>query len=202
MSCAPSPLVISFYTVDTPYQREVENLISSCHRYGIEYHVEGLTSRGSWILNVAMKPEFICEKMLAFQRPVFWVDADAVFKKKPAWEQFGRYDLAVREMEAHPDDPYLKLAAGSLFFNYNPTMIRFVREWVELCQAKIREDIAHLFYLDQSSLLQMVQRHREINIGALPIAYCKVFDSPTDQIDPDEVVIEHYQASRRFLDCI
>lgn len=65
------PLVISFYTENTPYQLEVLALISSCNELGIEAEIEGVPSEGSWERNCALKPFFIRKKLLEKKRPVF-----------------------------------------------------------------------------------------------------------------------------------
>ena len=41
------PIIICFYTIDTPYQQEVLNLINSCEKYQLENSIEGKPSRGS-----------------------------------------------------------------------------------------------------------------------------------------------------------
>lgn len=197
-----NPLVISFFTVDTPYQEEVKRLIESCQQFDIDHHIEGLKSNGSWLRNVAMKPAFIAEKLMQFRRPLFWVDADGSFVNKPQFEQFQEFDVAVREVEAYRDDPWMKLRAGSIFINYNPKMVQFVKDWVQVCKDKIKEDIVNLFFIDQTSLLHMIEHTQGLKVGNLPIGYCKVFDAPAEQIDPSTVVIEHYQASRRLKDLI
>ena len=193
-----APLVISFFTLETPYEEEVEKLIDSCQRFNIEHHIEGVLSKGSWLRNVAMKPQFICDKLLEFKRPLFWVDADAIFQKKPTFELFHQYDVAVREMAAYANDRWLKLAAGSIFLNYNPQMCQFARDWAQASREKVKEDIVNLFYLDQTSLLETLENHSHLKIGKLPTSYCKIFDEE----DSSDVVIEHYQASRRFIDLI
>jgi hypothetical protein len=201
MSYLSRPIVISFYTVDTPYQLEVLNLIQSCQQFDVDHCIEGKESRGSWERNVAMKPGFIRDKLVELKRPVFWVDADAAFLKQPDFEQFLPFDLCVREMKAFQDDRRFKLNAAALFFNYNEKMLGFLDEWTELCEKKIAENIQNLLYLDQTSLLEMIERRRDLSLHFLPIAYCKVFDF-SDLIDPQEVVIEQYQASRRFRNLV
>ncbi len=202
MKSALTPLVISFFTVDTPYQEEAERLIASCQDFGLEHHVEGIKSKGSWLRNMAMKPQFIAEKLLQFKRPLFWVDADGAFKNKPQFEQFQEFDVAVREVDAYRDDPRMKLHAGSIFINYNSRMVQFVKDWLQVCADKINKDIFHLFFLDQTSLLHMIEHTQGLKVEKLPIGYCKVFDAPAEPIDPSSVVIEQYQASRRLKDLI
>jgi hypothetical protein len=191
------PLVVSYYTKNTPYQLEVMALIASCNEHGIEAEIEGIPSAGSWELNCAIKPFFIRKKLLEKRRPIFWVDADAIFRKKPDFSSMFHSDLALREMKRFSDDRRFKYASGSLFFNYTPRGIEFVDKWCEYCQQKI-DGKENLEFLDQVSLVDLLERGEQVRVFSLPISYAKIFDVDAQEIDPKEIVIEHYQASRRF----
>ena len=153
------PLVISFYTENTPYQLEVLALISSCNELGIEAEIEGVPSEGSWERNCALKPFFIRKKLLEKKRPVFWVDADAVFRKRPDFSFLRHSDLSFREMKRFSHDPRFRYCAGSLFFNYTPRGLQFVDKWCESCQQKI-DGNKNLEYLDQLTLVDLVDERR------------------------------------------
>lgn len=191
------PLVVSFYTEDTPYQLEAMSLIASCNAFGIEAEVEGVPSEGSWERNCAIKPFFIRKKLMEKKRPIFWVDADAVFKKLPDFSPLAQSDLAFREMKRFSHDRRFKYFSGSLFLNYTARGIEFADKWCQHCQQKIdrKEDLQ---FLDQISLVDLIERGEPVKVYPLPIAYSKVFDIDAQEIAPQEIVIEHYQASRRF----
>ena len=109
------PLVVSFYTENTPYQVEVLHLIESCKKFGIESDIVGVPSRGSWEQNCAFKPFFIRDKLKQIQRPLFWIDADAIFKKHPDFSPLLHADIALREMKRFFSDRKFRLFSGSLF---------------------------------------------------------------------------------------
>jgi hypothetical protein len=191
------PLVISFYTENSPYQLEAMSLIASCNSHNIEIEVEGIASEGSWERNCAIKPFFIRKKLLEKKRPIFWVDADAVFKKKPDFFSMSHSDLAFREMKKFSDDRRFKFFSGSLFLNYTRRGLEFVDKWCEYCQLRIdkKEDLQ---FLDQISLVDLIEQGEQVRVFSLPIAYAKIFDIDAQEINPEEIVIEHYQASRRY----
>lgn len=193
------PLVITYYTEETAYQLEVLGLIASCEKHGVEIHVTALPSLGSWESNCAMKPRFIRDKLLEHQRSVFWVDADALFRKTPDFDWLSACDVSVLEIMECPD-PRLRYRAGSIFVNYTEQGIRFANEWVEYCQGKIdrNEEIA---YLDQYSLCEVLADRPEMKMLRLPLSYCKVFDDQTTLSEKD-VVIEMFQASRRLREWV
>jgi hypothetical protein len=191
------PLVVSFYTENTPYQLEALALIASCNALGIEAEVEGIPSEGSWERNCAIKPFFIRKKLMEKKRPIFWVDADAVFKKNPDFSFMSQSDVAFRQMKRFSNDNRFKYFSGSLFLNYTASGLEFVEKWCAYCQQKIDEN-RDLQFLDQISLVDLIDRGEQVKVLSLPIAYSKVFDIDADEITPEEVVVEHYQASRRF----
>lgn len=194
-----SPLVISYYTVNTAYQLEVLGLIASCEEHGVEIDVVPVPSLGSWERNCAMKPRFIRDKLLEHQRPVFWIDADALFRKPPQFSFLLEHDVSVLEIMECPDRR-LRYRASSFFVNYTEEGIRFANDWVEYCQDKIdrQEEIA---FLDQYSLCDLFEGRPNMKRLRMPLQYCKVFDDQTTLEDRD-VVIEMFQASRRLRDLI
>jgi hypothetical protein len=191
------PLVVSFYTENTPYQLEALSLIASCKELGIEAEIEGVPSEGSWDRNCAIKPFFIRKKLLEKKRPIFWVDADAVFKKCPDFSLMTHSDLAFREMKRFSQDRRFKYATGSLFLNYTQAGMKFADDWCEHCQKKI-DSQENLELLDQVSLVDLIERGEPMKLFSLPISYAKVFDIDALEIDESEIVIEHFQASRRY----
>ena len=192
-----TPLVISFYTENTPYQLEAMSLIASCNELGIEAEIEGLPSEGSWERNCAIKPFYIRKKLMEKKRPVFWVDADAIFKKKPDFSFLKGSDISFREMKRFSQDRRLKYASGSLFLNYTPRTLEFVDKWCDHCQGKIdREEKLEL--ADQIALIELIESGQLLKICPLPIPYCKVFDLDALEVDVEHIVIEHFQASRRY----
>ncbi|MES2122464.1 MAG: hypothetical protein V4492_06775 [Chlamydiota bacterium] len=191
------PIVVSFYTEGTPYQLEVMHLIESCTRHGIESSIVGVPSKGAWELNCAIKPFFIRDQLLEKKRPVFWVDADAVFKKRPDFSPMLHADLAFREMKRFSHDRRLKIFSGSMFVNYNPRTVKFVEEWCKYCEEQISSGV-DLQFLDQTSLIDLIDRGADIKLFSLPIPYSKVFDLDALEVQEHQIVVEHYQASRRY----
>ncbi len=192
-----TPLVVSFYTENSPYQLEARSLIASCCDHGIEAEIEAVPAVGSWDRNCAVKPFFMQKKLLEKKRPIFWVDVDAVFKKKPDFSQMLHADLAFREMKRFSKDRRFKYCSGSLFLNYTPRGIDFINKWCSYCQEEIDKK-GNLELLDQISLINLIERGEEVKVFSLPIAYAKIFDIDALEINPEDIVIEHDQASRRY----
>jgi hypothetical protein len=196
-----SPVIISFYTLDTPYEQEVLHLIDSCKQFSLPHHIKGVPSLGSWERNCAYKPTFILNTLNQLKKPVLWVDADAVFMKAPDFTLFSDCDCALRINPKVPEDHPERIYSGTVFVNYTPHGLTLIEQWQTECQN--RHHIAPLFlqlfgrdsyFWDHIALTDVLAKNKEAIIKNIPIAYCKIFDGDTNV----EAVIEHRQASRRF----
>ena len=100
-------------------------------------------------------------------------------------------------MKRFSQDRRLKYASGSLFLNYTPRTLEFVDKWCDHCQGKIdRKEKLEL--ADQIALIDLIESGQLLKIHPLPISYCKVFDLDALEVDSEHIVIEHFQASRRY----
>lgn len=199
MPNARTPLVVSFYTLHTPYQVEVRNLIASCEKWGIEHRVEGVKSMGSWELNCAYKAFFLREMLAALQRPLLWVDADAVFLRPIApLPQFAA-DLATRIEDALPLDHPSKVISGTLFVNATAAAMELLSLWTHECARALLDAKRELEFWDQVALRDAIfHRSHRARVESLPLEYTKIFGHINDLRYVSEPVIEHFQASRRY----
>lgn len=194
-----APVIVSFYTLNTPYEQEVQGLIESCKKWGLEYCIEGLPSRGSWAKNCGVKPLYIQQKLQTLQRPLLWIDADAAILQKPDFSFLKGYDLSARLVPFLPWKNPSKLMSGTVFFNYTEKSLNIVRRWVRLCAKRLASDPDHW---DQAALRDIVKREKKAKILPLPISYVKIYDLDVLFIEQSDVVIEHYQAARRLKNAI
>jgi hypothetical protein len=73
-----------------------------------------------------------------------------------------------------------------------------VNDWCSRSELLAEDDPPAFF--DQITLLHTLQNETEAQIGTLPLSYCRIFDFQLGQIAKEDIVIEQYQASRRFHD--
>jgi hypothetical protein len=193
------PTVISFYTTETLYQLEVQNLIASCQAFDLETSIEGMPSFGSWELNCAYKPFFIFQKLKSLQRPLLWVDADGVFVQKPSWLSCFSCDLATRIEAELPSDHASKVISSTIYVNYTDKSAHLLRLWADECQRQLLNSGRTEEFWDQVALRNvLLANESKAKIASLPLTYVKIFDHPHDQHQAPEPVIMHYQASRRL----
>lgn len=191
------PTIISFYTQDTLYEDEVQNLIASCEKFQLETAIEGVPSFGSWELNCAYKPFFIMKKMQELQTPLLWVDADAVFLKEPEILEEFQSDFSVRINTELEEDHPSRVASGTVYINYTEPGIEIVLKWAEECRRQLTDPQRTEEFWDQIALRNVLSVSKGV-ISSLPIPYIKIFDHPKQCfLEPDPVIM-HYQASRKF----
>ena len=192
------PLVISFYTKDTPYEEEVQNLLASCRRFDIEHSVQGIPSTGSWEMNCAFKPLFILQKLQEHKRPLLWVDADAVFvQKMQSLEVFSK-DVAVRMYEC-PDDHPSRIVSATVFVNATNNARNVVQLWAEECLFLLQDKERTKEMWDQDALRRVLfTKEHQADFASLPKEYSKIEGHPEDERDCPFPVIIQNQASRRY----
>lgn len=190
---AEFPLVVSYYTKDTLYQLEVQNLIASCEQWGLDHHIEPIASFGSWEGNCCFKPFFLLEKLQQFQRPLFWVDADGVFLKKPQWLEVFQKDAVVRIHDSLKDSHPSKVISASLFINATSGAVALLKAWGQGCVDAFSHPQRTEEVWDQMVLRDVILRGAAgAEIGVLPAEYLVIDEHSSS------TVIAQYQASRRF----
>ena len=188
------PLIVSYYTTGTGYEDEVKNLIDSCKKLDLQTDIVPIESKGSWDQNCCYKPEFLLEKLEQHQRPVVWVDADAIFLKDPSLFKSLECDIALRTYDDLPLEHPSKLITGTLYLAPNDKVRSLLIEWSTECQKMLQEGEQEVW--DQIALKRILLKRQDIELFPLPDSYCAIYDKT---LTPEgEAVILHYQASRLF----
>ncbi len=192
------PLVVSFYTLDTPYEEEVKYLQASCESFQIENQIEGIPSAGSWERNCAFKPIFILKKMEECQRPLLWVDADAVFIRPLENLSVFSADFAVRIYPC-PEDHPSKIVSATLFINNTEAARNLVYLWAKECLLMLEDKERVQEVWDQDALRRVLfTKAHKAQVVPLPVEYSKIVGHPGDEEECLDPVIIQNQASRRY----
>src|SRR5579872_3889653 len=186
------PIVVSYFTRNTLYEKDAEQLQLSCERAGLEYRIEGIDSFGKWHEHVCYKPHFILKMLQELKRPLLWVDADAEIVQKPPLPPTS--DLSLRIFDHFPPDHPSHLFAATIYCNYNPQTITLIEMWGNLCR-KGMEMNPSLEVSDQVFLKQALdQMSKQIQFTPLPAGFAALFDQ--DSLSLEQTYIVQYQASR------
>lgn len=173
--------VISYYTENTPYKQEAENLINSLLPYGIHYSVYPIKNKGDWVLNCGEKPSIIYRALEHLKEDVLFLDADAIVCR-----EIPELNYDVPGICWSGPEP-IRVASGTIFFPYNEASQNLLEDW-------IKEQEKYPNKYDQINLQSVLSRHKYINLSHEWVYINEKF-TPLNGQPP---IIKHTQASRRF----
>ncbi|MFV0430746.1 MAG: hypothetical protein ACK5MJ_01040 [Alphaproteobacteria bacterium] len=179
--------VISYHTSETIYRKGAQRLKESLDKLGIEHHIEEQSSQGSWEANCAKKSSFIYEEWKKSDKPVVWIDCDAIVQQYPIlFDYLDDIDFAIHKKQ------HWEFLSGTVFFNKSKAAERLLQQWVKNCQDEPRIwDQLHLDFAWHT-----VTQSYSLTTLWLPAAYTKIFDKHFDEGEAPKAIIEHFQASR------
>jgi len=178
----PYPTIISFYTRAWLYPNYAIKMRVACKVLGLEHHIVSREDAGGWVANTRMKPQFIYEAIQELQRPVLWIDVDGTILHIPELLREGYpFDFAARKMGKHRDRTW---QVGTLYFNYTPESLAFLKEW----NRKIVDDT----WSDELSLdelwLEQGEEIRNLRVGELPKEYFQMLRGDNSTPSPSSVI--------------
>ncbi|MGB7977964.1 MAG: putative nucleotide-diphospho-sugar transferase [Chlamydiales bacterium] len=181
--------LISFYTKNTIYEKEIEDLAASCQTLGIDHYIEAREDLGSWETNCSQKPLFIYECLQRFNEPLLWVDADGIAFQKPQLH-LGECDLGLYFNNKNT----LHARNATIYVSPTENAKAFLQLWYEtLLTLNARPN--RRLTPDQPVMISLIRKKTiPLKIGELPLAYMQIFDR--DKVPLDQTVILHFQASR------
>jgi hypothetical protein len=188
------PIIISHFTKNTPYEKEVVNLHKSLVKFNLEHHIQAINSLGSWRANSNWCITQIKNMLEKYPtRDILRVDCDAVIQKYPSLFTSRKFkaDVAAVIWENSKMCPGGELLGGTMFFANNKGTRELVNAWaLQNKKTPLKRNGDMLFDLLKNQYKDIVQFEK------LPLSYCCIFDLMKKEVG--EPVIEHFQASRRF----
>jgi len=181
--------IISFYTKDTIYEKEIEDLSASCKTLQLDHYIEARKDLGSWEKNCSQKPLFIYECLEKFNEPLLWIDSDGIALQKP------NLNLGVCDLGLYFNNYKMKHARNATIF-VSPTKAakEFMMLWYNTLQemnARPKKELTP----DQPVMNSLIRKKTvPLKIAKLPLEYMQIFDR--DEIPLEKTVILHFQASR------
>lgn len=178
------PVITSYYTKGTGYEKQVKELKTTLRRFNLENDVVGIKDRGSWHKNTYYKAQFVMRMMEKYpDRPIVFVDADAKMRCNPVL--FNNFDCDFACHFLHGKE----LLSGTLYLGNTKGSRFIVRKWIE------ENKLYPTTHMPQKNLRAVFNKHKDkIKWKELPVEYCMIFDSYfRNKANP---VIEHFQLSR------
>lgn len=194
--------IISYYTIDTPYEREAARLRQSIDKLGIEHNIVGLPSLGSWVENCAQKARFIKDRYEALGGDFWWFDADAELISHPEELSPEKVDLAA------PIRNRWNLNSSCVYFGNSSRTAELVELWTGYCET-------YPFVFDQLLLMfaaHNLQRGNGLKLLSLSDRYKKKYKAGAignfikiarEQLGlREKPIVRQYQASTRLKDAV
>ena len=186
-------LVVSCFTRNTPYSKEVERLISSLQKHKIGFCVYSQKDRGEWLQNCRYVPAAILFALMSQEHNVLWVDADAEFRGYPGWFETCEFDVAAHK-RLNPGGGF-HWNTGTLFYRNSEKVISWLQhqlESVDNFYSGIEGELHDTWWMMKNA------DKVDINLGAFPAEFSYIFDTKQPEELKVKPVIVHHQASRRL----
>ena len=187
------PVITSFYTEGTGYKQEADRLRKSLEALDdVEWFIDSVPNLGSWEKNASYKANFMRDMLDKFQRPVVWVDADAVVHSYPALFDEIEADIAAHYLTWNEFGRVMEggLRSGTLYLEPTEATNKLIKQWLENNQLKPNVSFP------QSNLHDAVEQTPELRVYKLPREYCCIVGWAEHY--HITAVVEHLQASRKF----
>lgn len=192
--------VISFYTIDTPYEQDADRLMRSLNKHDVQHYVRGVSLGGDWFDATRYKAEFIDECRRDMRGPLLWIDADAYVHAPLTYFDSLDADLGAHYFAGpswpHADErlPLDRLLSGTLYFGDTDNAAMLIDAWVSLNRVLDNRGIREGG--GQKNLWYLTTCMKDLRIARLPGEYCYVFDKPWAYPAGCNPIIEHLIASR------
>ncbi len=182
-------MFVSFYTQDNVYEKEVKHLIASCQKLGLSTDIVPIVSKGRWDENCSYKSHFLLKMLKKHQKPIVWIDADAIILQKPILFETLTCDIGVRILDLPFNNPS-KILSGTIYLNNTQNSHILLKLWGKENQELIKNKKSSW---DQIALKNALLKMDPFSLFPLPAEYCEIYDH---SFSKKESIILHYQASR------
>ena len=199
------PKLVSFYTLNTGYQREKDRLKNTARRFGYEVDFYEQEDNGSWRRNIHDRIRILRHFLNKYDDDILYIDCDAEMVQYPIlFDNWDKGDLGIVKIsrekyfggdwKQHWKEKYEYLG-GTMYFKNNQRTRALLDLWEKL-------DIPMETPLSQMTLHPAIERLKadgKLTVYELPPQYTQIFDIMAENGEP---VIEHFQASRRGVWCV
>ena len=188
------PIVIGYYTTNTPYELEARKLIVSLEACGYEHDLMPVDNLGSWQANTQFKAQVVEQMLLKHKRPILYLDVDAVMVQPPVILDNIECDIAA----VHYADS-TELLSGTVYFT--PASMPVVKRWQEI-NAQFPETLPDGRLAWDQRTLRMAILETKANFQELPQEYTWIVELTQKRFPGLAPVILHTRGALRFQDLI
>jgi hypothetical protein len=212
-------LVIGYYTPNQNYKQMAENMKASIEKQGLECYIEerpnALVASKQyplpmpWVANCAQCADFCLEMYLKFpDKHIWFLDADSEMFQFPSLllDSSLVFDISMPVLtNKYVTNEYV---SNSIIFKQSRQTLKVLKSWVEITHARVQKMMEGGYpppyrkAWDQQTLQDALEKNSRCRFMPLPLTYGKMTPTPKGEelmvgIDPNEIVIQQYQASRQ-----
>lgn len=191
------PLVIGFFTVNTPYEHEAETLKLSLQPHKYDHDIVGVPNLGSWQKNTQYKARFVMDMLNKHpSRSLLYLDVDCIMIQPPLVldDLNGSVDIAA----CHFADSN-ELMSGTVWFSNSGLCRHVVEKWIEF--NRLYPDVLpdkRTPAWDQRTLEMAIKSTPGTRFLELPQAYTYVTELTQKRFPNLVPVILHTRGAYRF----
>ncbi len=192
------PIVIAYFTVDTPYEAEAEVLKLSLESVGYSYLICGVQGLGSWQKNTQVKAYFI-QQMLGEQpgQPLLYLDVDAIMVQAPILLDGLQADIAAVHFAKRNE-----FLSGTLFLGNTERCLLVIREWININTRYPTTLPDGRLAWDQRTFKMAMDKVKDLNYVELPQEYTWITELTQRYAPGLAPVIMHTRGAKRFRNLI
>jgi hypothetical protein len=198
-------LIVAYYTKDTPYKAEAEQLAANLDDLGIPHRIQEVPNLGSWQANTQYKSRFIADILATSldQSSFVYLDVDAAILSCPTL----LYKLPSMDVDiAAARFGGVELLSGTVYFGCTQKTDEVVDGWIRLCEKYPKSFPAGVVKYhprggaawDQRMLSVAIDRTAGVRFHELPPEYCYIHDLSAKRYPDVKPIILHTAASRRY----
>jgi hypothetical protein len=189
-------MVVGYYTVNTPYEEEAQNLLNSLNKLGLNHDISGVKTLGSWQANTRFKAGFMLDMLNKHPKHrLLYVDCDAVVHQSPDLFKNYNCDIAVRWQDFRWRKN--ECLSGTIYMENNERTRRICELWRDININEGNES-SRMEQWNLDTVITQMKGDPSFSYKNLPPEYTMIFDSMRGMYPNIVPVIEHFQASRRF----
>jgi len=185
-------LVVSYYTIGTPYEYEADLLRGSLHAFKYEHSIVARPNTGSWVSNTCTKADVILKAWETSKLPIVWLDADSIVQKPLTLLETHanlRTDFGAHFAAKPTTKKQNAIWSGTLFFNKTEGAEALLKKWAHRCATNTSQ-------WDQEHLKTSLDDLPGTVYVDLPITYVKRVGK--DGYPDEEAHVLHTRAASRL----
>lgn len=175
--------IVAFYTVDTPYEQEAEELKKLLNKYSLKYKFYPVDNKKRWELNCAQKSTVLLQALSEIDDDILYLDVDARPQRQLPIEELPKD----RPGFCFAYGPKKHLNSATIWLPNNKISLDVVKAWIKVQEKKPLE-------WDQRTLEEVIYCFPGKDLRC----HWAYINDKWTPLHGEEVVIKQTQASRRL----